>query len=248
MTNFADIPFKQNAVEPINCLKGGFNLIKGQYWLFVGICFVAILVGSVVPFGVLMGPMMCGIYLTFFNKRRGLPIEFATVFKGFDYFGQSVIATLIHVVPIVVIIVPSYLFFYVGLILLLPKPGDEPDPSGLFVFLGVMVIFWLVVVCIMIVISVAFTFSYPLIVEHRLQGLDAVKLSARAAFANFWRLLGLSLLSGLLGFAGVLLCYVGVFFVFPISFSALAIAYEQVFGLSSVQSGPDLPPPPPVFT
>jgi hypothetical protein len=248
MTNYADIPFKRNAVEPIKCLKEGFNLVKGQYWFFVGICFVAILVGSVVPFGVLMGPMMCGIYLTFFNKRRGLPIEFGTVFKGFDYFGQSVVATLIHVVPIIVIIVPSYLLFYVGLFLVLPGAGSEPDPSGLFVFLGAMVIFWLVVVCIMIVISVAFTFSYPLLVEHRLQGLDAVKLSARAAFANFWRLLGLSLLSGLMGFAGVLLCYVGVFFVLPISFSALAIAYEQVFGLSSVPAGPDLPPPPPVFT
>jgi hypothetical protein len=248
MTNYADIPFKRNAVEPIKCLKDGFNLIKGQYWLFVGICLVAILVGSVVPLGILMGPMMCGIYLTFFSKRRGLPIEFATVFKGFDYFGPSVIATLIHVVPIITIMVPSYILFYVGLFLVMPRPGDEPDASGLFIFIGVMVIFWLVIVCIMIVISVAFTFSYPLIVEYRLQGLDAVKLSARAAFANFWRLLGLSLLSGLLGFAGILLCYVGVFFVFPISFSALAIAYEQVFGLDHPQTGPDLPPPPPVFT
>lgn len=248
MANYADIPFKRNAVEPIKCLKDGFELVKGQYWLFVGICFVAVLVGSVVPFGILMGPMMCGIYLTFFSKRRGLPIEFATVFKGFDYFGPSVIATLIHVVPIIIIIVPSYLLFYVGLFLALPGSGGEPDPSALFVFLGVMVVFWLVVVCIMIVISVAFTFSYPLLVEHRLQGLDAVKLSARAAFANFWRLLGLSLLSGLLGFAGVLLCYVGVFFVFPISFAALAIAYEQVFGLGSAPIKPDLPPPPPVFT
>ena len=248
MANYADIPFKRNVVEPINCLKGGFNLIKDQYWLFVGMCFVAILVGSVVPLGILMGPMMCGIYLTFFSKRRGLPIEFSTIFKGFDYFGQSVIATLIHVVPIFIIIVPSYLLFYVGLFLVLPRPGEDPDPSGVFFFIGLMVIFWLVVVCIMIVISVAFTFSYPLLVEHRLQGVEAVKLSARAAFANFWRLLGLSLLSGLLGFAGVLLCYVGVFFVMPISFAALAVAYEQVFGLTSTPIEPDLPPPPPVFT
>ena len=248
MTNYADIPFKRNAVEPINCLKGGFNLIKGQYWLFVGICLVAVLVGSVVPLGILMGPMMCGIYLTFFSKLRGQPIEFATVFKGFDYFGQSIIATLIHVVPIIVIIVPSYLLFYVGLFFVLPGPRDEPDPSKLFFFIGAMVVFWLAIVCIMIVVSVAFTFSYPLMVEHKLSGVEAVKLSAKAAFANFWRLLGLSLLSGLLGFAGVLLCYVGIFFVFPISFAAIAMAYEQVFGLNNTQLSPDLPPPPPVFT
>jgi hypothetical protein len=248
MTNYADITFHRNAVSPIACLKGGFNLIKDQYWLFVGMCFVAILVGSVAPLGILMGPMMCGVYLALFSQRRGLPIEFGIIFKGFDYFGQSVVATLIHVVPIVIIIVPSYLLFYLGLFIALPTQGSNPDLTGLLIFFVVMVIYWVVVMCIMIVISMAFTFSYPLIVEHRLQGAEAVKLSARAAFANFWPLLGLSLLSGLLGFAGMLFCYIGMFFVLPISFAALAIAYEQVFGLTTPQAESDLPPPPPVFT
>lgn len=248
MTNPADIPFKRNAVEPLNCLKGGLDLVKGNYWLLVGICFVAILVGSALPLGILMGPMMCGIYLTFFAKRRGLPIEFATVFKGFDYFGDSVIAMLIHYVPIIILVVPSYLIFYLGLFLVLPEPGSEADTTGLFIFLGASIVFWFVIICLMIVISVAFTFSYPLMVEHRLKGLEAVKLSARAAFANFWTLLGLTLISGVMVFAGALFCYVGMFFVLPISFAALALAYEQVFELKAAPAGPDLPPPPPVFT
>jgi hypothetical protein len=53
------------------------------------------------------------------------------------------------------------------------------------------------------------------------------------------------ILTGLLTFAGVLLCYVGVFLVMPIGYAAVAAAYEQVFGLSEVQS--NLPPPPPSF-
>jgi hypothetical protein len=248
--NPADIPFRRRAVEPMKCLREGFNLVKDRYWFFVGMCFVAILVGSAVPFGVLMGPMMCGLYMTFFLKRRGQPIEFSTLFKGFDHFGQSVIATLIHVVPIVIIVVPAYLFFYIGFVLTIAASGNqrEPDPAALFGFLGFMVLFWMAIVVIVVVVSIAFTFSYPLIVDRRLQGVDAVKLSARAAFANFWSLLGLSLISGLLGFVGVLLCYVGVFFVFPISYSALAIAYEQVFGISNTPAQPNLPPPPPVFS
>jgi uncharacterized membrane protein len=72
-----------------------------------------------------------------------------------------------------------------------------------------------------------------------------VKLSIKAAMANFWRLLGMLFLTGLLSMAGVLLCYVGVFFVMPISFAAIAMAYEQVFGLGEVRS--NLPPPPPSF-
>jgi uncharacterized membrane protein len=114
---------------------------------------------------------------------------------------------------------------------------------GLF---GFMAIFWLMIVILLIVLSVAFTFAYPLIVDRRLSGLNAVKLSIRAALANFWRLLGMLLLTGLLSFAGVFLCYVGVFLVMPLGFAAIAMAYEQVFGLGHVE--PNMPPPPPLFS
>jgi uncharacterized membrane protein len=241
------IYFKRNAVEPVKCLKEGWNLVKDQYWLFVGMCLVAMLIGSAVPFGILLGPMMCGIYFTFFQLRRGRPIEFGNLFKGFDYFGQSLIATLIHVVPIVIIVVPAYIAFYVGFILtmLQQQQSGEPNPGLLFGFLGVFMIFWLVVVVAIIVVSIGFTFVYPLIVDRGYSGIDAVKLSFRAAMANFWRLLGLTLLTALLGFVGVLLCFVGILLVYPIAFAALAVAYEQVFGLGEPIS--NLPPPPPSF-
>jgi len=112
-------------------------------------------------------------------------------------------------------------------------------------FFGIFFVYWFIMVVIMIVISIAFTFAYPLIVDRGLSGVDAVKLSFRAAMANFWRLLGLSLLSAVLGFAGVILCYVGVFLVIPITLAAVAVAYEQVLGLGEPAS--NLPPPPPTF-
>jgi hypothetical protein len=238
------IEFRRNAVEPIECIKAGWNLIKPQYWLFVGMSVVAVLIGSVVPFGILLGPMMCGLYLALFRTRRGQPIEFGLLFKGFDYFGDSVVATLLHMIPIMVIFVPSYIIFYVAMFLTIPQQG-EPDPRALlsvFVFFG---IFWIVMMVIILVLSVIFTFAYPLIVDRRLSGINAVKLSIKAGLANFWRLLGLLLLNGLMGFGGLLLCYVGVFLVLPISFAAIAMAYEQVFGLGEFQ--PNLPPPPPTF-
>jgi phage shock protein PspC (stress-responsive transcriptional regulator) len=238
------IEFRRNAVEPIECIKAGWNLVKGQYWLFVGMTAIGIIIGSVVPFGILLGPIMCGLYLALFQTRRGQAIEFGTLFKGFDYFGDSVVATLIHLIPIMVIFVPSYIIFYVGLIMIMPRQG-EPDPGTMLGFFGLFALFWLVMMIIIIVLSVMFTFAYPLIVDRRLSGLNAVKLSIRAGLANFWRILGMLLLTGLLGFAGMLLCYVGVFLVMPISFAAIAAAYEQVFGLGEVQ--PNLPPPPPTF-
>jgi uncharacterized membrane protein len=240
------IEFRRNAVEPMECLRAGWNLIKSQYWLFVGMTAVGVIVGSVVPLGILMGPMMCGLYLALFQTRRGQPIEFGVLFKGFDYFGDSVIATLIHMIPIVVIFVPSYILFYVGFfVMLTQQPGGEPDPGAMLGFFGVFAVFWLFLIIVLIIVSVVFTFAYPLIVDRRLSGIEAVKLSVKAALGNFWRLLGLMMMTGLMSFVGVLFCYVGAFLVMPISFAAIATAYEQVFGLGELK--PNLPPPPPTF-
>lgn len=245
-----EIPFKRKAVEPVQCLKNGWELIKDQYWLFVGMTFIGILIGGAVPLGILLGPMMCGLYLTFFKKRRGEPIEFGTLFKGFDYFAPSLVATLLHVVPILVIVIPAYFFFYITMIVssVAVQNSGDPNPAAMFGIMGAFGLFWLVVMVVVIIISIGFTFAYPLIVDRKMQGFDAVKLSFRAAMANFWRLLGMSLLSSLLSIGGILLCYVGMFLVFPIVYAAVASAYEQVFGLAGHGENYDnLPPPPPRF-
>jgi hypothetical protein len=240
-------PFRRGAVQPVVCLKKGWNLIRDHYWLFFGMSFVAMFLGSFVPFGIILGPLMCGIYLSLFQLRRGQRVEFANLFKGFDYFGESIIATLIHYVPMVIIILPFYIVLYGGMFLMMPRQGGEPDPASFFGFFAVMLVVVLIMMVLILLISVIFTFSYPLIVDRKVSGIDAVKLSARAALANFGPLLGLLLLNGLITVAGILLCFVGMYLAFPITFAAIAVAYEQVFGLGEVQA-PNLPPPPPIFT
>lgn len=241
-----EIPFRRNAVEPIECIKGGWETIKNQYWLFFGMTFIGVLIGSAVPI-ILIGPMMCGLNLAFFKARRGEPVEFGTLFKGFDYFGQSVIAALLHALPILVIVIPAYVLFYVSMIVSIAAQGNEPSPAPFFGVMAVFGLFWLVVMIVIIVISVGFLFAYPLIVDRKLKAIDAIKLSFRAGLSNFWRLLGMLLLTGLMTSLGVLACYVGAFLVMPISYAAIAKAYEQVFGLSEGVEFSNMPPPPPVF-
>ena len=239
-----EIPFRRAAIEPVECIKGGLDTIRNQYWLFVGMTFVGIFIGSAVPI-VLLGPMMCGLNLAFFKARRGEPVEFGTLFKGFDFFGQSVIATLLHTVPIMLIVIPAYILFYVFVFVSMAAAGSggEPNPGALFGIMAMFGLFWLVVAVVIIVISIGFTFVYPLIVDRKLQALDAVKLSFRAAAGNFWRLLGLMLLTSLMSLVGVLACYAGAFFVMPIGYAAIAKAYEQVFGLNDGTEFSNLPPP-----
>jgi len=246
MTNYGDITFRRSAVRPVECLRGGWELIKDQYWLFLGMSLVGVLIASAVPLGILLGPMMCGLYLTFFKKRRGEPIEFGLLFKGFDYFGQSVVAALLHFVPIMIIAIGAYVVFYAVFLVGVLAMGNDSSGAGLLVMFLFLFLFWIVVMIVIVVISLGFIFAYPLIVDRGLQGFDAVKLSFQAAMANFLPLLGLSLLTTLLGMVGMMACYVGAFFVMPVSYAAIAVAYEQVFGLSSgpISQGP---PPPPTF-
>jgi len=244
------IPFRRNAVEPVACIKAGWELIKDQYWLFVGMVFIGVLIGQAVPLGILLGPMMCGLYLCYFKRRRGEPVEFGTLFKGFDYFAPSLIATLLHIVPIIAIVVPAYIFFYISMFVSIAAAGSsrDPNPAAMFGVMAMFGLFWLVVVVVVLFVSIGFTFAYPLIVDRKMQGFDAVKLSFKAAIPNFFRIFLMMILTGLLTIGGLLLCYVGIFLVFPITYAAIASAYEQVFGLADPNADyENLPPPPPVF-
>jgi uncharacterized membrane protein len=240
--------FQRNAVQPVQSIKDAWELIKDQYWMFVGLAAVGMLIGSAVPAGILLGPMMCGLYLTYFRRMHNEPFDFGLLFKGFDYFGPSLVATLLHVIPILIIVIPSYIAFYVGFILTIAMQGNEPNPAAALGVFAMFAVFWMVMVIVIIFISIGFTFSYPLIVDRKLGAMDAIKWSFRAAMANFWGLLGMSLLTGLLACAGMLLCYVGLFLVFPIQYGAIAVAYRRVFGLSEPPPfSSSLPPPPPEF-
>ena len=242
------LEFRRGVVKPVECLRAGWDLIKGQYWLFLGITLAALFVGSAVPMGILMGPMFCGLHLALLRRQRGEPVAFDTLFKGFDYFVDSLVATLVQVIPFMLILIPTYavsfLLFYSSF-----KPGRRGEAPDLFPFFAFVGVIFLVIIVSSIIIGVFFIFTYPLIVDRRLSGLNAVKTSARAAAANLGGVFGLVLLMTLLSYAGVLLCYVGVFFVLPLHFAAYAIAYRQVFPETGHTLSPDAeqPPPPNVF-
>jgi uncharacterized membrane protein len=86
-------------------------------------------------------------------------------------------------------------------------------------------------------------FAFPLIADRGLSGLEATKLSIKAGKANFTGILGLLLLNVALGIVGVLACYVGVFFIMPVSLASYAVAYRRVF--PEVSQNFASPPPPP---
>src|ERR1700687_1063897 len=84
--NGTELDFNRGAVRPMQCLREGWQLIKAGYWLFLGITLVGMLVGTAGPFGILLGPMMCGIYMCLLGRMYGQPASMNLLFRGFNYF------------------------------------------------------------------------------------------------------------------------------------------------------------------
>jgi hypothetical protein len=232
--------FRSGVVAPMECLKEGWETVKDRYWLFLGITLVAMLIGGAVPV-VLVGPMMCGLYMCLFAKMRGEPVEFGLLFKGFDYFMQGLVAAAIQTLPVILIVGVGQVIFVAFTLIVLPTQRGAAMPP---VFLVGLVIFVLFLMIVSLVIHSLFLFAYPLIVDRNLSGLEAIKLSYRAALQNLGGIVGLILLISGLGILGVLACYVGVFLVMPISFASYAVAYRRVFPETGSFSGTAPPPPP----
>jgi hypothetical protein len=227
--NETSVEFRRVPIRPIDCLTGAVDLLREQYWLFVGICAVGILIGSAVPLGILMGPMMCGIYLCCFTRLRGERVTFELLFKGFDYFLESLIATLILVGAMMVIIVPLYLLFFVGFIALATSARQGGEKEVLVGFFGLLGVVYLLILVLGLLVGTFFAFVYPLIVDRGLTAVPALKTSFRAVLANLRGMLGLVFLSSVLGLLAACCCYLPVFLVLPITFGATTLAYRKVF-------------------
>jgi hypothetical protein len=222
------IEFRTGVIRPLECFKEGWELIKPHYWLIFGITFVGMLIAGAIPFAIAMGAMYCGIYYCIFQLMQGRKPEFGDLFKGFNYFMPALIATLIFVVPMVIFTVITWISMFTIMFGMTDSRG-QLDSSAIVtlyaVLIGEGVIFGIIMSCIHVFIM----FTYPLIVEYNLSGPDAFKLSARAGWANLGGVVGLIIWEFILGFIGYLVCAIGLYFVLPVLFAGVLVAYRRVF-------------------
>ncbi len=221
------------SLAPIALYKRSYALMGEQYWLFVGITLVGILLGSLVPFGILMGPMMVGIYLCFADRERGKQVEFGTLFKGFDHFANSFIAVLIIMVVSFLVMIPILIVMTVLIITVLQSDGGNQVSPLVF---PVLLLSYLVILIAIFLIQLPFLFTFQLIADRGLTGPQAVGMSFKALQKNFGGCIFLSIVIGLLSILASLACYVPVFFLMPITMGVLFLAYRDIFGPTSPSS------------
>ncbi|MEM7310998.1 MAG: hypothetical protein AAF682_30290 [Planctomycetota bacterium] len=212
--------------------------MQGQYWLFVGIS-VMVVLACHVPFYLLVGPFLVGVSLCFFDRERGERTSFNRLFQGFESFLESMIASLIYFGVSVLLVTPFTLALVLGTITasVAADQGRGSEAAILFWVLALVVVLLL----LLPLTYVFFSFVFPLIAERNLPAIEAVKLSARAARANFFGLYGLWALNLLIALLASLACFFPLLLVLPLQMGSIVVAYREVFGELGSATGEGTP-------
>jgi uncharacterized membrane protein len=250
-----NIPFNSGAIDASGAIGQGWELIKKNYWMYFGISLLAWVMIACIPLVslFLFGPVMVGIYYVLQREQRGEPVEFGMMFKGFEKFVPAMVVGLIQNIPTIIFQIFQWTFD-IGRFMMMNNAsssrgrGGDPDLGPLALISGVYLIFLLGFLVFLLVWHFSFYFTMQLLAEHDgLGAIDAIKLSARAAFSNAGGLILLMILEGLLMIAGAIACGIGMFFVIPIIYAANATAYRYVFPPVTPSYQNNAPPPPDVY-
>jgi len=234
-----NIEFTTGQIKPIECLKEGFELIKKDYWLLFAISLVGAMIGGITMY-VLIGAMICGIFMSYLRVIDGGRANFDDLFKGIKYWQRSLVATIVIIVPVVIYIFGAFMMIYLPVIMKAvggTRVSNGEALTSFFVAMGVE----MVIAIVMVIIHSLLIFTFPLIVDKDLSSIDAIKLSARAAIKNIGGIAGLFAVNFVIGIAGALVC-IGTYFIIPIVTAASIVAYRKVFPGKFVSKF-DTPPP-----
>lgn len=224
-------------VRPFELLQRGYDFISGQYWLFFGLTLVGMLIASAVPFGIIMGPMLVGIYLCFLARERGEIVEFAKLFQGFDSFKESFIATLVIIAATFILIIPLMLVFVVAMLFLVDPQQNGPNGAPPIAMFALMFLFYAALLIANMMVILPFLFTFQLIADRNVSGIDAVKLSFAGVRRNLFGLIGYLIVVSIVSVMLMMMCYIPLFFFLPISFASLFLLYRDIFPGQSAALG-----------
>jgi uncharacterized membrane protein len=185
-------------------IEKGFILYKDNFGTLV-LASILVMALSVVTVGILAGPMIAGlsiVILDLLNKKEPKP-EAGKVFRGFDYFLNSLLFTVVWGL---VIIVGSLIL---GIIPLIGQLASIFFAYAAQAFL---------------------MFGFFLIVDGQMDFQAASRESINTVKTNFWPFFGLSAVAGIIGSIGAVACGIGIVFTIPIQGCILAVAYREVYG------------------
>lgn len=228
--------FNTGVIRPVECIKEGWELIKPNFWLLLGITIVGSLIGGFSMY-ILIGAMLCGIFHCYLKQIDGKPLSFDDLWKGFQWWLPGLVVAAFIFIPMIVVYAVMYVPIFIALAM--GKNMSEDELIALLIGVGIVD---MVLVVIMVCFHTLLMFSFPLIADRGLGGIQAMKTSAKAVWANLSGVVGLIVCGFGLIILGYLALCLGIYFVIPIMVAGNMVAYRKVF---PALSAPNFNPPPP---
>ena len=217
--------------------KEHMGIMVGAGGIYFGILFAAIMVGAIIPFAniFVQGPLTGGLIILTLNLSRYDQADISDIFLGFKNYGWLLLVTLVQGAVIVAAIVPGVIVLMVGGLLPVmqaQQAGGTPELAGTSIAL--LIVGFLLLLVLVMIAAVCTYFWLFLVADKRGEFGEALAAGYRAGKMNFWSILGLSILLGLVVMVSAIPCGLGLIFSIPWSFAIMANAYEQIFSSSLV--------------
>ena len=218
---------RRGKLGPFKCYFEAKEFLGDQYWLFLGICLVGMIVGGFVPV-LLIGPAYAGIAICFLARANKQQVVFDQLFKGFDYFGPTLIASLLYVGGTIVLFIPFAIALIIAGVLLSTQEAAMVVPAILLYVIAMT--YWMLVIS---VATMVFMFTILLSVDKKLDPWPATTLAIKGVFKNFFGIIGTASVGQAIYFIGVMMCFVPGILAIPLVFGGHFIAYWKIFGVEA---------------
>jgi hypothetical protein len=184
-------------------LEDGFTLYKNNFKTLVLAAIIG-LVLSTVSIGILAGPMIAGLIIITLQliRQEDPKPEVGAVFRGFSYFLNTFLFTVIWGIAIVVGSLMVGWFPIIGQLL-----------SLFFVYAA----------------QAFLMFGLYLIVDKQMNFWPASQESIQAVKTNFWPFFGLAAIASIIGSIGAIAFGIGVVLTIPIQICIITVAYQEIF-------------------
>jgi GYF domain 2 len=225
----ADLLGRDYQLDIGGCIKGGWELVKKNFWPIIGVTalIVLITVGINQVFGLFTRPVVNAMITEHRFSPGGILIIFMTIIVSW---------------PIYTVFMAGLFKYYLKLIrgenagIGDAFSGFGPSIGQLILLSFVMNILMLIGYILLLIpgiyLAVAWFFSIPLVIDKQMGFWQAMELSRKMVSKHWFLMFGFLLVYGLLVMAGIIACCIGIFVTLPIGFAALMYAYETIFSSS----------------
>ena len=197
------------------------------------------MVAGIIPFGgfIIGGPIAGGMYLIFLRRLRGEPAEISQLFAGFkgDFwplFLTYLFLTIALGLLSLVLLIPITLIIVFGVLYISGDGGGNPAEMENLIYLIVLFsgLAMLPLILIAMTLGGMLGLSIPLVMDRKMDPLEAFKGTWKITRQCWKKFLGLSFCFIAINLAGVLLCCLGWLIAVPLMIATNAVVYEQLLG------------------